>query len=48
MVDKDVLLKEAKKWHFRLMNDPERFEKERFVDGINEIKFAIKEFRKHL
>jgi hypothetical protein len=28
------------------MNNPEQFEKEAFVDRINEINFAIKEFRK--
>ena len=37
---------EAKKWHFRLINNPEQFEKEAFVDRINEINFAIKEFQK--
>jgi hypothetical protein len=37
---------ESKKWHSRLMNNPEQFEKETFVDRINEINFAIKEFRK--
>jgi hypothetical protein len=36
---------EVKKWHLRLMNSSERFEKEAFVDHINEIKFAIKEFQ---
>ena len=28
------------------MNNPEQFEKEAFVDRINEINFAIKEFQK--
>jgi hypothetical protein len=37
---------EAKKWHFLLMNNPEQFEKEVFIDRINEIEFAIKEFIK--
>jgi hypothetical protein len=37
---------EAKKWHFRLINNPQQFEKEAFVDRINEIEFAIKEFQK--
>jgi hypothetical protein len=37
---------EAKKWHFLLMNNAEQFEKEAFVDRINEINFAIKEFQK--
>jgi hypothetical protein len=37
---------EVKKWHSRLMNNPDQFEKEAFVDRINEINFAIKEFRK--
>jgi len=37
---------EAKKWHFLLTNNPEQFEKEVFIDRINEIEFAIKEFIK--
>jgi hypothetical protein len=37
---------EAKKSSFRLKNDPGQYEKEAFIDHINEIKFAIKEFRK--
>jgi hypothetical protein len=37
---------ETKKWHFRLNNDPEQFEKETFVDRIKEVRFAIKEFEK--
>ena len=37
---------EAKQWHLRLMNNPEQFEKEAFLDRINEINFAIKEFQK--
>ena len=36
----------AASWHFRLMNDLQRFEKETFIDRINEINFAVKEFRK--
>jgi hypothetical protein len=28
------------------MNNPEQFEKEAFIDRINEINFAIKEFEK--
>jgi hypothetical protein len=36
---------EAKKWYFHLINNPEQFEKEAFIDRINELKFAIKEFR---
>ena len=39
-------LSEAQEWSFRLKNDPGQYEKETFVDRINEIKFAIKEFRK--
>jgi hypothetical protein len=37
---------EAKKRHLRLMNNAEQFEKEAFLDRINEINFAIKEFQK--
>jgi hypothetical protein len=37
---------EAKKWHFLQTNNPEQFEKEVFIDRINEIDFAIKEFIK--
>jgi hypothetical protein len=37
---------EAKKWHPLLANNPEQFEKVAFIDRINEIEFAIKEFRK--
>jgi hypothetical protein len=37
---------EAKKWNFYLMNDPEQYEKETFVDRINELNFIIKEFQK--
>ena len=44
--DKRRLQKEAEGWHFRLMNDPQQFEKEAFIDRIKEINFAIKEFRK--
>ena len=31
---------------FHLMNDPEAYEKETFIDRINEINFIIKEFQK--
>ena len=37
---------EAQEWHFRPMNDPEQYEREAFIDHINEINFAIKEFEK--
>jgi hypothetical protein len=39
---------EVKKWHFRLMNNSEQFEKEVFIDRMNEINFAIKQFRKQM
>ena len=39
-------LSEAQKWYFRLMNDPKQFEKERFIDSINEFNRIIKEFEK--
>jgi hypothetical protein len=45
-------LSEAQEWSFRLKNDPGQYEKETFVDRINEIKFAIRSLencmRKHL
>jgi hypothetical protein len=46
MVDKKRHHSEAKKRSFRLKNDPGQYGKETFVDRINEIKFAIKDFRK--
>jgi hypothetical protein len=45
MLDKKRL-SESKKWYFRLMNDPEQYEKEAFVDHINQINFIIREFQK--
>jgi hypothetical protein len=39
-------LSEADKRSFRLTNDPRQYEKETFVERINEIKFALKEFQK--
>jgi hypothetical protein len=39
-------LSEAQEWYFHLMNDPDQYEKETFVDHINEINFIIKEFGK--
>ena len=40
LLDKKRRLSDAKKWYFRLMNDPEQYEKETFVDRINEINMA--------
>jgi hypothetical protein len=37
---------EAEEWCFRLMNDPEYFEKWRYVDTINDYKSIIEEFQK--
>ena len=39
-------LSQAEEWYFHLMNDPEEYEKETFIDRINEINFIIKEFQK--
>jgi hypothetical protein len=44
--DKKRRRSEAQEWHFRPMNDPEQYEREAFIDRINEINFAIKEFEK--
>ena len=37
---------EAQEWYFRLMNDPNQFEKERFIDSINVFNSIIEEFQK--
>jgi hypothetical protein len=37
---------EAHEWCFRLMNDPEYFEKERYIDSINVYSSIIEEFQK--
>ena len=37
---------EAEEWYFRLMNDPNQYEKERFIDSINEFNNVIEEFQK--
>ena len=37
---------EAQEWYFRLMNDPDQFEKERYIDTINVYNSIIEEFQK--
>jgi hypothetical protein len=37
---------EVEEWCFRLMNDPEYFEKERYLDSINVYSSIIEEFQK--
>ena len=37
---------EAEEWLFRLAKDPKQYEKETFIDGINEINRIIEEFQK--
>ena len=37
---------EAEEWYFRLMNDPDQFEKDRFIDNINVFDDIIEEFQK--
>ena len=37
---------EAQEWCFRMMNDPEYFEKWRYVDTINDYNIIIAEFQK--
>ena len=46
MQGKKWRLSEVQKWYFRLMNDPEQFEKEAFIDGINTMNRVINEFQK--
>ena len=36
---------EAEEWCFRLMNDPEQFEKWRYIDTINDYSGLIAEFQ---
>jgi hypothetical protein len=45
MVEKKLRLSEAQEWYFRLMNDPEQFEKETFIDSINDFNRIIKELQ---
>ena len=37
---------EVQEWCYRMMNDPEYFEKWRFKDTINDYNMVIKEFQK--
>jgi predicted methyltransferase len=37
---------EVQEWYFRLMNDPEYFEKWRYIDTINDYNNLIAEFQK--
>jgi hypothetical protein len=46
MVDKKRRLSEAEQWYFRLMNDPNQFEKERHIDSIKVYNSIIEEFQK--
>jgi vacuolar-type H+-ATPase subunit E/Vma4 len=39
---------EAQEWYFRLMNDPEQFEKERYIDSINVYNSIIEEFKNYM
>jgi hypothetical protein len=38
---KDTNNTEAQQWYFRLMYDPELFEKERFIDAIDDYNMLI-------
>ena len=37
---------EVEKWYFRLVNDSEYFEKERYIDTVNDYNNIIEEFQK--
>ena len=37
---------ETEQWYFRLLNDPNQFEKERYIDSINDYSSVIEEFQK--
>ena len=37
---------EAQEWYFHLMNDPNQFEKNRFIDSIHVFNGIIEEFQK--
>ena len=44
--DKKRYRTEAQEWYFRLMNDPNQFEKMRFIDNINVYSSVIEECQK--
>jgi broad specificity phosphatase PhoE len=46
MDDKKQIRSEAEEWYFRLLNDPNQFEKERYIDSINVYNSVIEEFQK--
>ena len=37
---------QAQEWYFRLMNDPEYFQRSRYIDTINDYNNLIAEFQK--
>ena len=45
-VNKKRYRSEAQEWYFRLVNDPNEFEKMRFIDTINYYNSLIAEVRK--
>ena len=46
MADQKQDRSEAKEWLYRLTNDPKRYEKEAFIDGIEQMNHLIKELEK--
>ena len=41
-------LTEAQEWYFRLMNDPNQFEEDRFIDNISVYSSVIEEFQNYM
>jgi hypothetical protein len=46
MADQKRRSSEAKEWLYRLAKDPKQYEKEAFIDGIEEMKLLIEELEK--
>jgi hypothetical protein len=46
IVDQNRRRSEAEEWYFRLMNDPNQFEKERYIDSINVYSSVIDQLQK--
>ncbi|MFL6343153.1 MAG: hypothetical protein ACJ72U_16605 [Nitrososphaeraceae archaeon] len=44
--DKMRYRSEAEEWYFRLLNDPNQFEKKRYIDSINVYSSVIEELEK--
>ncbi|MFL6365416.1 MAG: hypothetical protein ACJ71D_07550 [Nitrososphaera sp.] len=46
--DKMRYRSEAEEWYFRLLNDPNQFEKKRYIDSINVYSSVIEELKNYM